>query len=215
MNTVPRPARIIYADHHSYFSSGFKQALRKQKECKLVANATSGPDLLQKVETLQPDIVITDVDLPELNGIEVAKIIKTKSPHIGVIALTYQNKPKTIKKALQAGMNTCLLKNTPIRDVITAVKTIAKGGTYTSAALSEYYTQLFHNNTAPAKELSDREVLIIRLICQEYTSREIADQLFLSERTIEDHRKNIQRKIQAKNMAGIVVYAVKNELVVL
>lgn len=212
------PIKIVIADDHEIFRDGFKVMLRKQEDLQVIAEAENGRELLQVVEQHQPDVVITDIKMPLVDGIEATRAIKSRWPHIEVVALSMFDEENLVVDMLEAGAKGYLLKNTHKAEVVQAVKAVYKGDTYYCNATSTKLAQMiakshfnpYKNNKKPT--FTEKEVEIIRLICQELSNKEIASQLNLSTRTIEGYREKILEKIDARNIAGLVIYAIKNNL---
>ena len=212
------PIRIIIADDHEIFRDGFKLLLKKQDEIELVAEAGNGKDLVSLVDVHQPDVVITDIQMPVMDGIEATKIITEKYPALGVIALTMFNEDSLIVDMLEAGARGYLLKNTNKEELVKATKTVYDGGAYFCNAtnlklaniVSKGKHEAFHN--ADEVKFTSRELEVIRLICEENTTKEIASKLDISVRTVDGYKENILEKIGAKNIVGIAVYDLKHKL---
>lgn len=212
------PIRIALADDHEIFRDGFRVMLKKQTSVELIGDAANGEELLQLVAETQPDVVVTDIKMPIMDGIKATKELTRKYPHIGVIALSMFDEENLIIDMLEAGAKGYLLKNAHKDEIIAAVETVFKRQTYYCNHTTRKLTKLIAESTFnPNKRsgrpnFSERELNIIRLICKELSNKEIALQLNLSVRTIEGYRERIQEKINARNTAGIVVYAIKNEI---
>jgi DNA-binding NarL/FixJ family response regulator len=211
--------RIVLADDHELFRFGFKALLDNEIEnVEVVAHAADGKELLKFVETYAPDLVITDIQMPVMDGIEACRQLQQTSPQIPVIALSIYNDEHYIVDMLEAGAKGYLLKNATRQEVKEAIDTVYEGGKYLSkdmslnlaTLLAKSRADLFRQQEQP--KFSNKEKQIIQLICQEYASKEIADQLHLTHRTVEFYRKEIQKKIGARNMAGVIVYALRNGL---
>lgn len=208
--------RIGIADDHAIFREGFKVLLKNQTELELVCEAENGEQLLEFTEQEQPDVVIVDIKMPVMDGIEVCKQIKKKFPDIKVIALSMFNDDNLIVDMLEAGARGYLLKNTNKAELLLAVRTVYRGSTYYCDATSLKLTKMIAESKFnpykrhPVKKFTGREIDIIRLICEQQTNKEIAHNLGLSIRTVESHRENIQEKTGAKNMIGVAVYAIKH-----
>ena len=213
--TTYAPIRIVLADDHEIFRDGFNIMLKKQTNIKLIGEASNGVELLEITEKLMPDVVITDIKMPKLDGIEATKIISEKYPGINIIAFSMFDDDNLIIDMLEAGAKGYLLKSAHKNEVIDAVKAVYNNETYycksTSGKLAQMIAQSRFNPYKQLKkpEFTPKEVEVIRLICQEYPNKEIASKLFLSVRTIEGYREKIQERIKAKNTAGIVIYAIK------
>ena len=212
------PIQIVLADDHEIFRDGFRVMLKKQASVNLIGEAENGEELIKMVEELQPDVVVTDIKMPKLDGIAATKILTKKFPDIGVISLSMFDEENLIIDMLEAGAKGYLLKNAHKDEIIAAVEAVYNDQTYYCNHTSRKLTKMiadssFNPNRRPVKpELSEKEINVMRLVCQEFSNKEIASQLKLSVRTIEGYREKIQEKINARNTAGIVVYAIKNRI---
>jgi DNA-binding NarL/FixJ family response regulator len=212
------PIKIVIADDHEIFREGFKLLLKNQQEVQLVGEADNGRELLDIAAQQQPDIVITDIKMPVVDGIEACKAIKMKFPHMQVIALSMFNEDNLIVDMLEAGARGYLLKNTNKHELLQAVRAVYEGSTYYCMATSGKLTRMIAESkfnpyrNQPVKKFTPREMEIIKLMCEQHTNKEIATLLRLSIRTVESHREKIQEKTGARNSIGIVIYAIKNDL---
>lgn len=213
------PIRIVLADDHEIFRDGFKVMLRKQNEVELIGEASNGEELLEVVDRLRPDVVITDIKMPQMDGIEATKKLIVLHPRTGIIALSMFDEEGLIVEMLEAGAQGYLLKNAHKHEILDAIRTVHNNQTYYCSGTSVKLARLIGNSgfdpfihKQKPIEFNERELQMIRLICEEKTNREIADTLFLSIRTIEGYRDKILEKINAKNAAGIVVYAIKHKI---
>jgi DNA-binding NarL/FixJ family response regulator len=212
------PVRIVIADDHEIFRNGFKLLMKNQAKLELVGEAGDGRELLYVAAKEQPDIVIMDIQMPVMDGIEACKHIRKSYPHMQVIALSMFNDDNLIVDMLEAGAKGYLLKNTNREELLTAVTIVHEGGTYYCTATSNKLARLIADSkfnpgrSHTVVKISEREKQIIQLICEQYSNKEIASQLGLSIRTVESHRENIQEKLDVKNSVGIVIYAIRHKL---
>ena len=213
------PIRIVLADDHEIFRDGFRVMLKKQTSVELVGDAGNGQELIQLVSELQPDVVVTDIKMPVMDGVQATKIITKQFPDIGIISLSMFDEENLIIDMLESGAKGYLLKNAHKDEIIAAVEAVYNKQTYDCNHTSKKLTKLIaesafnpYQRLKRPPEFSERELVVIRFICQELSNKEIAAQLNLSVRTIEGYREKIQEKINAKNTAGIVVYAIKNRI---
>jgi len=213
-----KQTRIVLADDYSLLRESFSQMLNSEESLCVVAEAENGEALLRCIAEAQPTIVITDIEMPVLNGIEATKKIKELYPHIAVIALTMFSDHHLIVDMMEAGANGYLLKNTSKEELLLAIDVVRKGGTYfcnnTSMKLSKMIAKSKMGEPQEAVHFNDKEKEIIQLICEEYASKQIATLTNLGFRTVEKYRNQIMEKTGAKNMAGIVIYAIRNRLYV-
>jgi DNA-binding NarL/FixJ family response regulator len=198
------------------FREGIRMLMEQESKFEIVGEAGNGDELIRVMETTKADIVITDIEMPVINGIMATKEIKNKHPHSGVIALTMFGDDHLIVEMLDAGANGYLLKSTRKQELIDAIEAVYGGGSYfcnsTSLRLSKMIAQTRlgekHNETT----FSKKEIEIIKLICEQYASKQIAEMTNLTPRTVEKYRDYIMEKTNSKNMVGIVVYAIRHGL---
>jgi DNA-binding NarL/FixJ family response regulator len=211
--------KIILADDHEIFRDGFKAMLRKQPLVELVAEASNGEELVELTRQLQPGVIVTDIKMPKMDGLQATRILSKEFPNIGIIALSMIDEENLIIDMMEAGARGYLLKNAHKTEIIEAIKAVDNGNIYYCDGASAKLTRLIAKNNqipftkkASQPELSQKEIDVIQLICEEMTNKEIADHLNLSTRTIEGYRERIQDKIGARNSAGIVIYAIRNKI---
>ena len=210
------PINIILADDHEIFRDGFAAMFKKPSGITMVAEARNGLQLVSLVEKLQPDIVLTDILMPEMDDLEATRIISAKFPAIGIIALSMFNDDHLIIDMLEAGAKGYLLKNAHKKEIMEAIRTVARHEPYYCSQTSLKLARLIASSRfapgRPAEKqgFTEKENEIIRLICQQCSNKEISEKLHLSIRTIEGYREKILEKMDAKNTAGIVVYAIRH-----
>ena len=207
---------IILADDHEIFRDGFAVLFKNSNEIKLVAEARNGAHLVTLVEKHRPDVILTDIQMPEMDGLEATRIISDKFPGVGIIALTMFNDDQVIIDMLEAGAKGYLLKNTTQQELVEAIKAVHNGGTHfchsTSEKLKNMIVQSKFNpyKLQPKAQLTPREIEVMRLICQQMKNTDIADKMCISVRTVEGYREKIFEKTGSKTLAGITIYAIKN-----
>jgi DNA-binding NarL/FixJ family response regulator len=215
---VINPVKVIIADDHEIFRDGLKLVLQKQKDIVVAGEACDGRELIELVKHQLPDVVITDVKMPNLDGVAAAKYLAEHYPYVGVIALTMFDEEDLIVDMLEAGAKGYLLKNADKTEILEAVHTVANNQPHycrlTSQKLASMVAKskfnLHHKKEKP--EFNDREKEIIRHICDGLTNKEIGEKIFLSVRTVEGLRLKIIEKMNVKNTAGIIVYAIRENL---
>lgn len=211
--------KLLIADDHEIFRDGIALMLSKQSDIKLIGQAEDGLELIQLEKELNPDVIITDIKMPRMDGIDATKQLVKGNPEVKIIALSMFDEENLIIDMLEAGAKGYLLKNADKHEIIDAIFSVFEGNTYycrsTSGKLASLIVKSRFNPYKKAEQisLSDRETEIIKLICLQNTTQEIGDKLFLSKRTVEGYRTKILEKIGAKNIAGIVMYALKSGLV--
>jgi DNA-binding NarL/FixJ family response regulator len=213
-----RPIEILIADDHEIFRDGFNLMFKKNPEIRVIGEAANGKELLTMAHRLKPDIIIADIQMPVMDGIQAVRLLTIELPHIGIIALSMYNEETQIVEMLEAGARGYLLKNAHKTEIIAAIKAVNKDENYYCKHTTQKLVKLIAGSNFTSAglqrqpEFSEKEISIIRLICQEYSNKEIADYLGLSKRTVEWHRDIISEKIHAKNTAGIVVYAIRHKI---
>jgi DNA-binding NarL/FixJ family response regulator len=211
--------KLVIADDHEIFRDGFKLMLSKFPEIMLVGEAGNGRDLLELIEKENPDVILTDIKMPVMDGIEATKKIAELYPDKGIIGLSMYDDDELIIEMLEAGAKGYLIKNAGKDQIIEAIKTVYNDEPFYCKTTSHKLTQMIaksrfnpYKKTEKA-EFSEREKEIITGICDEMTNKEIGDKLFISVRTVEGHRLKILEKMNVKNTVGLVVYAIKNGIV--
>lgn len=211
--------RLIIADDHEIFRDGLALMLSKQPDIRLVGQAGTGRQLLDLVAELKPDVVMTDIKMPVMDGIEATRSLLELYPELKIIALSMFDEENLIVDMLEAGAKGYLLKNADKQEILDAIQSVYEEKTYycrhTSAKLISLISKSKFNPYKKKEVLTftDRETEIIKLICQQLTAQEIADKVFLSKRTVEGHRTKILEKMNVKNTAGVVIYALKHRIV--
>ncbi|MES2773873.1 MAG: response regulator transcription factor [Bacteroidota bacterium] len=215
MNKTQQTLAIVLADDHEMVRNGFQVMLKKAPGVSIVAEASNGKELIQLVERLQPDVVFTDIKMPIMDGIEATTILSRDHPEIPVIGLSTFDDNELVLQMMAAGAKGYMLKNTGKEEIIAAARRVAGGGIYFCSTVNNNLNATRQSNKSqhPVEQpasFSEKEISIIRLICQEYSNKEIAGKLFMSLRSVESYRDKIFQKTGAKNMAGIVTYAFRH-----
>lgn len=208
--------RILIVDDHQMFIDGLKSILSKQKDFTVYAEALSGEDALNIIANDKPDMVITDISMPGMSGIELTKIIKQDFPEIKVVVVSMHNDSAVVSEILMAEAEGYILKNTGKTELLNALNRIANDGTYYSNAVLSTMMKQVKKEAAVQNEvkiLTEREAEILKLIAEEYSSEQIADKLFISKRTVDSHRANILAKLETKTLAGLIKYAIRNNII--
>jgi DNA-binding NarL/FixJ family response regulator len=210
------PFKIMLVDDHTLFRNGLRILLNNLNEYKVTAEAADGQEFLDRLESHVPDLVLLDIDMPVMNGIEAARLALEKFPDLKIITLSMYGEEDYYYKMVDAGVKGFLLKNSDINEVKAALQTVLEGGTYFSSELLKNLVNSLRSKSQHHEKqnvLSERETEILILICQGFSNQEIADQLYISKRTVDKHRSNILEKSESKNTAQLVMYAIKNQLV--
>lgn len=212
--------KLFIADDHPVFRAGLKVLIEKDAQMKIVGEANDGVEALEKVFQSEADIAILDIDMPGSDGFEVAREMQKNNLRTEIIFLTMHKDEHFLNKALELQVKGYLIKESAVTDIISCIKNVAAGRIYVSPAISGLLLKRVRRaestkNTAQYLEsLTTTERRIISMIAEYKTSREIADELFVSFRTIENHRTNIARKLDLKGNHALIKYAVENRLLI-
>lgn len=205
--------KILLVDDHLMFLEGLQSLFAKEENIIVVGVASSANNALAILKNQQTDIVITDLSMPDVDGSSLVDTLKNKYPHIHTLVLSMHSEAHIISKLIKQGVNGYLLKNAEKEELLAAVKTIVNGENYFSRDVKDIISEsTFSRKYNPIPELSKREKEVLDLISNEYTTKEIADKLFISQNTVESHRKNMFSKLCVKNVAGLIRIAIKNNL---
>lgn len=206
--------RVTIVDDHELLRKGLLLQLEEIKNIKVISEFENGQEFVDSIDKIETDLVFMDIDMPILNGVEATRQAVQKYPALKVIALTRENDIESFQNMLDAGAKGFLLKNIKKDTLVRAIDSVMKGNNYYSEEMLGILTQNFLN---PKKDnqiiLSNREKEILNLICQGLQSAEIGNKLFISHRTVDGHRANIMEKFEVKNTVGLILYAIKNNLV--
>ena len=210
------PIRLLIADDHQIIIDGIKSLLEDEDWLKVIGEAGNGRAVLDFLKVLTPDVILMDIDMPVLNGIEATKLIKEKFPHVKVIILSMHNESGLIKTLLKTGADGYVLKNADRSELLEAIKMVSGGKSYFSADVTrslavgdENPGSGLHKENKVA-DLTTREIEILKLIAEGYSNKEIGDKLFISHRTVDTHRTNLMKKLDVNNVAGIIRFAISN-----
>mgnify|MGYP001159241630 CR=1 FL=1 len=211
MQAPQEPIKLILVDDHQMMLDGLRSLLKSEKRFEICGAYTSASIALAEIPLCNPAIVISDINLPGLNGVEFTKQLKKKYPHIKVLALSMFGERSTISEMLEAGVSGYILKNTGKEELVNALLKINEGGLFFSDEITGEMMKSIVEKPGEKENtsvrLTDRELEIVKLIAAEKSNAEIADNLFISERTVETHRKNIFRKTSAKRVLGLIKMA--------
>lgn len=209
---------VMIADDHKVFRDGIISILEDVEDIQITSQANDGQEVLSVLENQQPNVILMDITMGDTSGIDITKVVKEKYPTIKVLILSMHSESGYIVKALEVGASGYLLKDAGSSEMINAIRTVQAGDTYYSQQVSTILVQHITQGTKPkaSKEgvdLTPRETEILQLICEEFSNPEIAKKLFISIRTVDTHRRNLLEKLNVKNTAGMVRYAIKHGIV--
>jgi len=204
--------KVYIVDDHSLFREGLKFLLQNSRLVAGIKEAENGREFLENVGGFNPDVVLMDIEMPEINGIEATKSALTRFPDLKIIALSMYSDEGFYSEMIEAGAKGFLIKNSPFDEVQTAILEVYNNRNYFSPEiLASIVTNLSRKSESPENdELTKRELEVLLNICKGFSNQEIAEQLVISKRTVDKHRENILSKTQSKNTAELVVYAIKN-----
>ncbi|MES2576452.1 MAG: response regulator transcription factor [Bacteroidota bacterium] len=220
---MSKTIKIILVDDEILFRKGISFLLGRETNIEIIFEASNGEELisfLQNNKDNHPDIIIMDLKMPIINGVEATKIIRKEFPELKIIALTSYDSKSFVANMIDVGAVSYLIKNATPQELLTTIKEVAsKGFYYTDYVMKIIQADVLTNKKTKSNFdsnfLSPREIEVLKLICIQKSTVEIAEQLFISPRTVEGHRNNLLLKTESRNIAGLVVYAVQNELMLL
>lgn len=207
---------ILLVDDHQMFIDGLKALLRKETKLKIVAEELSGEAAFERVKKGGINLVITDISMGGMSGIDLTRLIKKDFPEIKILLLSMHNDHEIVSDVLMSEADGFILKNTGKQELISALEHICDNGTFYSREVLSVMMQKIKKekkNDTQTKFLTERELEVLRLICDEFSSQQIAERLFISKRTVDTHRQNIMDKINEKTVVGLIKFAIRNDIV--
>ncbi len=203
--------RIMLVDDHQIIIDGLKALLENVDSVRILTSAVNGREALDKLKIIEVDVVLIDIDMPVLNGFDTMQEIKKYYPDIKVIILSMHCESAMVKDLIDAGADGYLLKNSSKDELVSAINKVSNGGRYFSTDVTMSLVDQPKKQEINEKDLNltSREIEILKLIAEGYTNKEIGKKLFISHRTVDTHRTNLMKKIEVKNLAGLVNYAIK------
>ncbi|PJJ07025.1 LuxR family two component transcriptional regulator [Flavobacterium sp. 1] len=217
---MDKALKMILVDDEVLFRKGISFLLTREKNIEVLFEASNGLELMEflKGDNSKPDIIVMDLKMPFLNGIEATKIIRRDYPDIKIIALTSYDSKSFIANMIDVGAVSYLVKNTTPQELFATINEVAEKGFY----YSDYVLNIIQKDIVTNKKtkcsfdsnfITSRELEVLQLICKQKSTVEIGEKLFISPRTVEGHRNNLLLKTESKNIAGLVVFAIQHELV--
>jgi DNA-binding NarL/FixJ family response regulator len=204
--------KIFLVDDHAILLDGVRSMLSQEDDLEVVGQANTAEAALEFLKKNEVDLVITDFSMPGMDGLSLIRTLKRIGSDIKIILLSMHDEVHLIKEILKAGVNGYVLKKDTHKELLNAVRDVRQGKIYLSSDVNKLLiTNL--ENPDEGKLLTDREREILKLIAKEYTNRDIAEELFISERTVETHRKNIFRKTRTNSLVGLIKFAYANNLI--
>lgn len=209
--------KLIIVDDHQIVRDGIVASLMLCDDIEVIAEASNGKKLLEKLENYSPDVIILDIAMPDMTGIEACKILKADYPEIRIVIFTGNENQESIFEALKAGADAFLPKEATREELIKAIYAVQKGDKYISKIISNTviidYINSEKNEKPKSACLSERENEIIKLIAEGLPYKEIAEKLFISPKTVEKHKRNILDKLKLETTIDLVKYAIKNKII--
>jgi len=209
--------RILLADDHQIMREGLKALLEKHSSMEVIAEAENGIQTLEIARREKPDVIIMDIAMPDINGIEATRQLKSEMKDIKIVALSMHSDRRFVTETLKAGASAYVLKQSAFEDLEKAIKTVMVNRTFLSADILEtvvgdYVSQLTKSEYEAYRQLSNRERQVLQLLAEGNSTKEIAYKLHVSVKTIESHRQNIMTKLSIHNLAGLTKFAVREGL---
>jgi len=212
--------KVLLADDHTIARQGLRALLDSQEDIEVVGEAEDGRQAFEKTKELVPDVVVIDITMPNLNGIEATRQIKKLNPEIKVLVLTVHDNEEYVHQMLQAGASGYLLKESAVSDLVSAINAVKKGGIFLSPAISKVVVKDYIRHTEGGSGdfdsmdvLSSREREVLQLIAEGHTNREVAHLLKLSVKTVDVHRSHIMEKLNIHDVTGLVKYSIRKGLI--
>lgn len=208
--------KISIADDYKIYRDGLKVGLSADEKLEVISEADNGEDLLKLIEVNTPDVIIMDLKMPIMDGMEATTIVRKKYPHVKVLVVTMYDDDKFIIHMMENGANGYLLKNADPDEIIKSIYSVYENGYYFNDLVNKALLKklVLKNNLKPSfnqnVELTERELQVLKLICEEKTAAEIAKEIFLSPRSVEGIRQRLIEKVGVRNTAGLVMFAVKS-----
>jgi two-component system response regulator NreC len=210
------PYSVLIADDHDIIREGIKTILRKHPDFEVVAEAQNGEEALEKVADLKPDILLLDLTMPKKSGLEILEQVQRVSKKTKILIISVHKADAYVMRALKAGVKGYLNKDNAADDLLPALRKITAGQVYLSAEVSSYLLEKAAKGPeeiAKEKILSEREEQVLRLVVEGKTAKEIAEALFISDRTVENYKNNLLKKLGLHKTSDLIKYAIKNKIV--
>jgi DNA-binding NarL/FixJ family response regulator len=220
MNKISNKIRVLVADDHDIVRYGICSVLNSSRDVEVIGEASTGQEAFEKYEQLLPDVILLDISMPDMNGIDATRTITSKYPGAKVLILTMHLNEEYLNQVLNAGAIGYLLKNADIEEMLSGIRSVAEGRQVFSGDIAKLMTEKYIRSAQIGYEgkpvgkprLTRRETEILQQIAEGKTSQEIAEILFISPRTVDTHRANLIQKLGVKNSAGLVRYAIEQNL---
>jgi len=210
---MPHKSRIMIVEDHDLFRSGLRRVIDEIKYLELVGEAENGAIFLKLLPNAKPDIVLMDIKMPVLDGIKATEEALKINPNLKIIILTLFGEEEYLYTMIEKGISGFMLKNTTISELEKAIQMVSEGNQYFSPEVSGMLAKKIKDNLLVNLRLTNKEKEVLKLLCKGYSSSEIAQELFLSKRTVEGYRARLLQKTEQSNTLNLVIYALKHRLV--
>lgn len=207
--------KVLLVDDHTILRDGLKSLLDLEEDIVVIGECTSGQDAFEKIETLKPDVILMDINMPHKNGIEVTSAVKKCFPHLKVIMLTMYSHEEYFLASIREGADGYLLKDAPSKQVVDAIRTVASGESVIQPSMTKKLFD-FHQQKRDSQnneELTEREKEVLICLLEGLSNKEIADKLFISDKTVKIHVSKIFKKLNVKSRSQAVIYTIQNQVI--
>lgn len=209
-----KPIRVLLADDHAVVRQGFRLILSQHPDIEVVGEASNGREAVDKTLELKPDVTVTDIAMPELNGVEVVRQIRQNAPKVKVVVLSMHKDAVYVRETLRAGAKGYLLKDSIDQDLVKAVRAVAAGEAYLSPTISVTVLEDYEKHVEdPLDQITPRERQLLEMLAEGLTSKEIATQLDISVYTVDAHRSRIMKKLGLRSIGDLIRFAIQRGLV--
>ncbi|MEH7387138.1 response regulator transcription factor [Bacillus sp. JJ1521] len=207
--------KLMLVDDHAVLRDGLRNILELEDDIRVVGEAVSGDDAIQKVPICEPDVILMDINMPQKNGVEVTGILKKDYPSIKILVLTMHNHDEYFMAAIREGADGYLLKDAPSEQVVEAIRTVARGESVIHPSMTKKLLNFHQQQHEQPRDnaLTERETEVLQCLVEGLSNKEIAERLFISDKTVKIHVSKIFKKFDVKSRSQVVIYAVQNKLV--
>ncbi|MGP4082039.1 response regulator [Pseudalkalibacillus sp. R45] len=208
--------KVLLIDDHAILRDGLKNIIAIEEDIAVVGELTSGEEFLETIETTEPDVILMDINLPDKNGIELTSLVKRTFPKCKVLILTMYKHDEYFMSALKAGADGYILKDAPSEEVIEAIHSVAEGNSILHPSMAKKLVDYHQKKTQTGpngKDLTDREKDVLICLVEGLSNKDIAERLYISDKTVKIHVSNILKKLEVKSRSQAIIYAVQNQIV--
>jgi DNA-binding NarL/FixJ family response regulator len=208
------PIRVYYADDHPILCKGISELIEQTTDMEFVGSAVDGRTALNQIQALKPDVALLDIEMPEMTGMEVAKTLIKESSSTQVVLLTLYKDESFLSNALEMGIKGYLLKESSEKEILDCIRSVSEGKAFVSASMAQYLISAKQTKGQILTNLTHHEINILKLISNQKTTTEIADMLFISPKTVGNHRTNISKKLELKGeQNALLKWALENKAI--